>query len=247
MTSAASEIETRRAALAARDDRLAAVEAELKSRDLLIEKLKHQLAGLQRHRFGATSETLDPLQLRLEDAETGAAGETPAPRSAQASTKTAPNRRPLPDHLPRAETMLSPGVTCSTCGGALRRLGDDVTEELEYVPGRLVVNRVVRPRMACACCERITQAALPPRPIERGRPGPGLLAHVLVSKHADHWPLYRRSRIFEREGIDLAPSPEKLPRLYNSSAFSGGQEAAIDPMTFALVVRRSILSPQCGR
>jgi transposase len=95
---------------------------------------------------------------------------------------------------------------CASCGGKLKRLGEDVTEELEYVPGRFVVNRIVRPRMACSCCEKISQAALPSRPIERGRPGPGLLAHVLVNKYADHLPLYRQSQIFEREGVDLERS-----------------------------------------
>ena len=82
-------------------------------------------------------------------------------------------------------------------------IGEDVTEELDYLPGRFVVNRIVRPRMACKTCDAICQAPLPSRPIERGRPGPGLLAHVLVSKYGDHLPLYRQSQIFEREGIDL--------------------------------------------
>ncbi len=77
------------------------------------------------------------------------------------------------------------------------------SKELEFVPRRFIVNRIVRPRMACSGCEAYTQAALPSRPIERGRPGPGLLAHVLVSKYADHLPLYRQSQIFEREGLDL--------------------------------------------
>lgn len=85
----------------------------------------------------------------------------------------------------------------------LRPIGEVVTEELEYVPARFIVNRIVRPRLACRCCERIIQAPLPSRPIERGRPGPGLLADVLVSGYADHLPLYRQSQIFEREGIDL--------------------------------------------
>ena len=98
--------------------------------------------------------------------------------------------------------MLSPGESCK-CGGELRAIGEDVTEELEYVPGRFIVNRIVRPRMACKCCDKIVQAALPSRPIERGRPGAGLLAHVLVSKYADHCPLYRQSQIMGREGIDL--------------------------------------------
>jgi transposase len=78
-----------------------------------------------------------------------------------------------------------------------------VTEELEYVPGRFVVNRIVRPRLACSGCDLFTQAPLPSRPIERGRLGPSLLAHVLVSKYADHLPLYRQSQIFERDGLDL--------------------------------------------
>ena len=98
---------------------------------------------------------------------------------------------------------MSTGDACGECGGALKSLGEDVTEELEYVPGRFIVNRIVRPRLACTCCETFHQAALPSRPIERGRPGPGLIAHVLVNKYADHSPLYRQSRIFEREGFDL--------------------------------------------
>jgi len=102
------------------------------------------------------------------------------------------------------EVELTPSAeACADCGGRLRRIGEDVTEELEYVPGRFVVNRIVRPRLTCACCERFVQAPLPSRPIERGRPGPGLLAHVLVSKYADHLPLYRQSPIFDRDGLDL--------------------------------------------
>ena len=89
------------------------------------------------------------------------------------------------------------------CGGKLKTLGEDITEELEYMPGRFIVNRIVRPRKACGGCEAIVQSPLPSRPIERGRPGPGLLAHVLVSKYADHLPLYRQSQIYAREGIDL--------------------------------------------
>ena len=83
-----------------------------------------------------------------------------------------------------------------------------MTEELEYAPGRFAMNKITRPRFACKRCEQFTQALLPSRPIERGRPGPGLLAHVLVSKYADHLPLYRQSQIFEREGLDLARSTQ---------------------------------------
>ena len=157
---------------------------------------------MRHDRFGSSSETLDPLNLRLEDAEIAAsAAEPKAPVPTEA--KDVPKRRPLPDDLPRNDQVLMPGETCGACGCALRRIGKDVTEELEDVPGRFVVNRIVRPRLACRCCERIVQAPLPSRLIERGRPGPGLLAPVLVSKYADPVPLYRQSQIFERDGIDL--------------------------------------------
>ena len=181
--------------------------SEVKSQALFIEKLKHQLAGMRQHRFGSRSEALDQLTLTLEDEEIAASAQEPAPDDANADQPAAPKgkpkRKPLPGHLPRHETTLSPGDSCGECGGALKTLGEDVTEELEYVLGRFVVNRIVRPRMACTCCETFHQAALPSRPIERGRPGPGLLAHVLVNKYADHLPLYRQSQIFQREGIDL--------------------------------------------
>jgi transposase len=182
---------------------IASMASELMSRDLLIAQLRHQLAGLRRHQFGSRSESLDQLELTLEEAEIARAAERRAEPPTPCEDRQQPKRRPLPDHLSRSETVLSAGETCASCGGTLKRLGDDVTEELEYVPGRFVVNRIVRPRMACTCCEKITQAPLPSRPIERGRPGPGLLAHVLVSKYADHLPLYRQSQIFERNGIDL--------------------------------------------
>ena len=182
---------------------IASMASELSNRNLLIAQLRHQLAGLRRHQFGARSESLDQLELTLEEAEIAQAAERRAEVPTPREDKSQPKRRPLPDHLSRNETVLSPGETCASCGGTLKRLGDDVTEELEYVPGHFVVNRIVRPRMACSCCEAICQAPLPSRPIERGRPGPGLLAHVLVSKYADHLPLYRQSQIFDRNGIDL--------------------------------------------
>ena len=175
-----------------------------KAQALQIEKLKHQLAGHQRHRFGSKSETSDQLnlELRLEEEETAAARSTSPEEAGDPEPKQKPKRKPLPPTLPRNEQVLSPGDTCK-CGGDLRAIGEDLTEELEYIPGRFIVNRIVRPRMACKCCDKIVQAPLPSRPIERGRPGAGLLAHVLVNKYADHCPLYRQSQIFAREGIDL--------------------------------------------
>ena len=178
--------------------------AEVEAQAVLIEKLRHQLAGHRAHRFGASSETAEQLQMALESSEIAAAAMTARVRLPDVEEKDRPKRRPIPDHVPRIEVELTTGEeSCAGCGGTLRRLGEDVTEELEYVPGRFIVNRIVRPRFACSGCDCFVQAPLPSRPIERGRPGSGLLAHVLVGKFADHLPLYRQSRIFERDGIDL--------------------------------------------
>ena len=178
--------------------------AEVKAQAMLIQKLQHQLAGHRAHRFGASSETSDQLQLALEMSEIAIATLTAKLDLPEEAPVDKPKRKPIPDHIPRIEVELTPdSADCAQCGGKLRRLGEDVTEELEYVPARFVVNRIVRPRMACSGCDCFTQVPLPSRPIERGRPGPGLLAHVLVNKYADHLPLYRQSQIFDREGLDL--------------------------------------------
>jgi transposase len=199
----------------------------VKSQAFRIAKLEHELAGHRRHRFGSRSETMDQLELQLEEEEIESAkDEPPSSPETPAEPKTKPRRKPLPEDLPRNEQVLSPGDSCGACGGALKTLGEDVTEELEYVPGRFVVNRFVRPRMACACCEKIVQAPLPSRPIERGRPGPGLLAHVLVNKYADHLPLYRQSQIFDREGIDLDRS--------TLAGWVGKSAALLEPLADAI-------------
>ena len=196
-------VRSAQAQIAAREAELATREADVRNRDLIIEKLRHQLAGLRRQRFGVSSESLDQLELALEDEEVARAA---TPVSAPHVRKTPSRRRALPEHLPREQTVLSPGERCTDCGGGLKRLGEDVTEELEYVPARFIVKRFVRPRLTCTRCESFHQAPLPARPIERGRPGPGLLAHVLVSKYCDSLPLYRQSRIYAREGVELERS-----------------------------------------
>jgi len=183
--------------------------AEIKAQAYQIEKLKKELAAHRKARFGSKSETMDQLAFDLqEDTEIAAASKAQktAPETdtdQEAPAKRTHNRAPLPDHLERQEEILSPGDSCSDCGGALKPLGEDVTEELEYVPGHFVVKRIVRPRMTCTCCEAFAQAELPSRPITRGRPGPGLLAHVLVGKYCDHLPLYRQSEIYARDKVDL--------------------------------------------
>jgi len=177
--------------------------AEIKAQAMLIEKLRHQVAGQKAWRYGSTSEQTKQLMLALEASELAEAAMTAKMKLPPDEPKEKPKRRPIPDHIPRNNIELLPSKDHCTCGGTLRQIGEDVTEELEYVPGRFVVNKITRPRFACKRCEQFSQAVLPSRPIERGRPGPGLLAHVLVSKYADHLPLYRQSQIFERDGLDL--------------------------------------------
>ena len=178
--------------------------AEVKSQAYQIEKLKAELAGHRKARFGAKSESLDQLDLDLaDDIEIAAAAEEQkAEPPTEAKPKRQHSRKPLPEHLERREEVLLPDETC-ICGGNLRQVGEDITEELEYIPGRFVVNKIVRPRMACKDCENFVQADLPSRPIERGRPGPGLLAHILVGKYCDHLPLDRQSKIYARDQVDL--------------------------------------------
>jgi len=174
-----------------------------------IEHLKLLIAKLRRMQFGRKSEKLDrqieQLELRLEELETD---EGAAPVAIPKTPRTAPEqiqRKPLPEHLPREVQTHMPGSgeTCSECGAAMKPLGEDVSEQLEYVPASFRVIRHVRPKFACACCDHIAQAAAPGRPIERGLAGPGLLAHVLVTKFADHVPLYRQSVMYAREGVEL--------------------------------------------
>jgi transposase len=133
----------------------------------------------------------------------------------------------LPEHLPRQIHKHEPKETvCPDCGGQLRLLGEDISEMLEYRPARFQVIRHVRPKLSCNVCDRIVQAAAPTRPIARGLAGPGLLAHVLVSKYADHCPLYRQSEIYAREGVDLERS--------TLADWVGATSALLDPLVEAL-------------
>jgi transposase len=187
-----------------------AQQQELDARDTEIDNLKLLILKLKRMQFGRKSEKLDKqieqLELRLEDLETNQTARTPCEPAILHTPSVAnkPSRRPLPEQLPReTETYLPKHEACPDCGGQLRLLGEDVAEILEYVPARFKVIRQVRPKLSCGGCERIVQEPAPSRPIDRGLAGPGLLAHVLVAKYADHLPLYRQSEIYEREGIEL--------------------------------------------
>jgi transposase len=191
---------------------------ELTSSTHEIEHLKLVIEKYRRMIFGRKSEKLtgelEQLEFRLEELETAQAAEEAAqaateatePSSTQTDSKrrSRPARKPLPEDLPReVVTHLPPHNSCPDCGGALRQFGEDVSEQLERIPASFKVIRHVRPKFACAGCESVVEAPAPARPIDRGLPGPGLLAHVLVSKYADHLPLYRQSQIYAREGVDL--------------------------------------------
>jgi transposase len=239
--------EALQALLVAEHEERIATQERLQSRESEIEHLQLLIAKLRRMQFGRRSEKvqlqIEQLELRLEDLEAkqaerasqiqnqpvGATTSNPVPCSK-------PTRRPLPAHLPRETHQHKPAATvCPGCGGVLRPLGEDVAEMLEYVPARFQVIRHVRPKLSCSACERIVQAPAPMRPIERGYAGPGLLAHVLVSKYADHLPLYRQSEIYAREGVDLERS--------TLADWVGASSALLEPLVEAL--RRYVFD--CGK
>lgn len=216
---------------------------QLLQRTTQIEELQVAILKLKRMQFGRKSEKLEKqieqLELRLEDLQ-AARSETaaPLPAAATAAVEEAgkqPVRRALPEHLPRQTKTYSPKHSaCPDCGGALSPLGEDVSEVLEYVPAHFTVVRQVRPKLSCSACDRIVQEPAPSRPIERGVAGPGLLAHVLVSKYCDHLPLYRQSEIYARDGVDLERS--------TLADWVGGASRILAPLVDAM--RRYVLDTQ---
>src|SRR5438067_4722718 len=177
------------------------------------ERLRQIIKELQRHRFGRRAETLpeEQLQLGLEEAEqVEAAGHAEseanvlAERQERAARRRA-NRGALPAHLPRIETLVDiASKICPGCSGSLHRIGEDVAERLDMVPAQFRVVVVRRPKYACRTCEDgVAQAPAPARLIEGGLPTEATVAQVLVSKYADHLPLYRQAQIYARQGIDL--------------------------------------------
>jgi transposase len=204
-----TDVESLQKLLIAARDKVDNLSSQLRSRDVLIEQLKLQLARLKRLKFGRSSEQLDAqiaqLELSLEELEANAAADL-QPQAPLEGSSARPARKPLPAQLPRVPHVHEPTTgksNCPQCGGSLRTLADDVSEVLEYVPEHWKVHKHIRPKYSCGACQRIVQASAPSRPIERSYAGPGLLAHVLVSKFCDHIPLYRQSQIYAREGVEL--------------------------------------------
>ena len=203
--------------IAEREQTIATKDREILYRQTKIEQLTHEMAVLKRWKFGRSREQLDAGQASLLDetidADIAAIEEELeqlAP-SAKADTPTRqqPKRAPLPPELPRVEHHHElDATTCTTpgCGCTLKRIGQDVSEKLDYTPGLFTVERHIRGKWACAKCQTLTQAPVPAQIIDKGIPTAGLLAQVLVAKYADHLPLYRQEGIFARAGMALPRS-----------------------------------------
>ena len=179
----------------------------------LIEKLTHEIAQLKRFKFAKRSEQLSPDQVSLLDdlIDTDIAAieaELEALKPARASTEVRqkPKRTALPPQFPRTLIHHEPDNSHCQCGCALKRIGEDVSEKLDYTPGVFTVERHIRGKWVCDQCETLIQAPVPAQVIDKGIPTSGLLAHVMIAKFADHLPLYRQESIFGRAGLVIARS-----------------------------------------
>src|ERR1700681_708309 len=194
-------------------DDLETLKAMLLAERVQNERLRQIIKKLQRHRFGRRAETLpeDQMLLGLEDVEQAEAnraaetdGSSPADRQVRAHKRRI-NRGALPAHLPRIEIVVDiDDKTCPCCQGELHRIGEDKSERLDIVPAQFRVLVTRRPKYACRTCEDgVVQAPAPARLIEGGLPTEATVAQVLVSKYADHLPLYRQAQIYARQGVNL--------------------------------------------
>ena len=196
---------------------IAGIAAANRAYEALVQALRITIARLKKQRFGASSEKIEreieQLELALESLETARAAADPtpepdAPEGGDAAPDTVPPQRRrgkprIAEDAPRERIVLDPGERCPDCGGALRLVGEDVAEILDFIAAKLKVVEIHRPKKSCRDCERMVQTAAPPRPIRRGMAGPALLAHILVAKYDDQLPLYRQGEIFARMGADI--------------------------------------------
>jgi len=221
-----AELDEHRQKLTTQSEYLRTSNEQIAHLKLIIEKLRRTIFGKKSEKIVVQ---LEQLELHLEELEsTQAEKEAAVERVTPAEEpKARPRRKPLSEHLPReVVTHLPQGDCCPDCGGQLRQFGHDVTEQLEYIPESFKVIRHVRPKFACSGCDRVVEAPAPSRPIERGLAGPGLLAHVLVSKFADHLPLYRQSEIYARQGVEIERS--------TLAGWVGGASDLLSPLVDAI-------------
>ena len=177
------------------------------------EKLAHEIALLKRFKFAKRSEQLSPDQASLLDdlidtdiAAIEAELEALQPAPVEAKVRQQPKRAPLPPQFPRTLIHHEPDNSHCQCGCALKRIGEDASEKLDYTPGVFTVERHIRGKWACEQCETLIQAPVPAHVIDKGVPTAGLLAHIMLAKFADHLPLYRQEKIFGRAGLPIARS-----------------------------------------
>ena len=209
-----TDVEVLRALVVEQLDTIACRDRTIHARDLKIGQLTHELARLRRLQFAAKSERMDPGQRELFDeamaadiaaaeAELAALRSPQAP-AAQPARKSAV-RRALPAELPRIQTIHAPAsCDCATCGAALVKIGEHVSEKLDVEPLKFFVRRDVHPQYACRSCQSVVAEPVAPSILDRGIAAPGLLAQVVIHKYADHLPLYRQEAIFARSGIELS-------------------------------------------
>lgn len=180
-------------------------------KDARIATLEKLVAAFKQAAFGKRSEKADPDQfdLALEDIETAMAAvhadeDTEDRKAQRPAKKRNANRGALPAHLPRIEVVVEPDSLTCTCGGVLHCIGEDCSERLDVIPAQFRVILTRRPKYACrACTDGVVQAPAAPRLIQGGLPTEATIAHVIVSKYADHLPLYRQAQIYARQGVDL--------------------------------------------
>jgi transposase len=196
---------------------------KLRSSELKVSMLQHQVEQLLRRVYGRKSERLDPNQLMLDPLILQAINAPPPkieplaqlpaepPKRPPVKTKrNHPGRIPIPEHLERVEIELDlpeEQKTCPETGKPLKRIGWETSEKLEYRPGKLIVNVYKRPKYGASESDvegpGVIIAPMPDHPIERCKADVGLLSYIIVSKFADHLPLYRQNGIFAREGVDI--------------------------------------------
>ena len=177
--------------------------------------MKEQLRLLKAQRFGRSSEKLDSqiqqLELWIEEIALNSVEvvvtEAVVDQGESSKEKGQSKRLKIAAHLPREDVVLNPETNCPECGGMeFRKIADDISETLEYVPSSFKVIRHIRPRCACINCEKIVQAYAPSKTIDKGKGGSSLLAHILIQKYCNHLPIYRQHQIYLREGVEIAQS-----------------------------------------
>lgn len=195
---------------------IAAKESAIKAADLKIQSLTIELACYKRIRFANKSEQFSPDQRELfqeswntDTSAIAAEVEDLADKRSGKKSRSRAGRQPLPDHLPRIEHRHEPeSCTCGECGNALVKIGEDVSEQLDVEPARFFVHRQIRPQYACRQCETVKAEPVPPAIIDGGMAAPGLLTWVMISKFADHLPLYRLEQIAARQNVPLSRSTQ---------------------------------------